>query len=90
MALFHKCSNCGHEFTIDRTTLLKTGWGRSLSAGFRSASQQLDDYQKVKCPKCGTIEKDERILSYGFLRPKMVIWLVIAAVITMLIVDVLT
>lgn len=90
MTLSHKCSNCGHEFRVDRTTLLKTGWGRSLSAGFKSAGQQLDDYQKVKCPKCGTIEKDERILSYGWLQPKTVIWLVLAAVAIMLIVDVLT
>lgn len=89
MALSHQCSNCGNEFAIDRTTLLKTGWGRSLSAGFKSASQQLDDYQKVKCPKCGMIEKDERILSYGFLQPKTVVWLVIAAVVIMLLVDVL-
>jgi hypothetical protein len=67
----------------------ETGWGRSPLAGFKSATQQLEDYQKVKCPKCGTIEKDERILSYGFLQPKTVIWLVIAAVLTMLLVDVL-
>jgi hypothetical protein len=78
-----------HEFAIDRTTLLKGSWGRSLSGGFRLASQQLDDYQKLKCPKCGTIEKDERILSYGFLQPKTVVWLVIAAVVIMLLVDVL-
>ena len=90
MSHTHKCSNCGHEFIVDRRTLLKTGWGRSLSAGFKSASRQLDDYQKVKCPKCGTIETDERILSFGFLQPRTVIWLVIVAVLTMLVFDVLT
>lgn len=85
----HKCTNCGHEFAVDRSTLLKTGWGRSLTAGFKAASQQLDDYQKVKCPKCGTVEKDDRILSYGLLRPKTVVWLVIATVLIMLLADVL-
>ena len=89
MVQTHKCTNCGNRFAIDRRTLLKTGWGRSLTAGCKSASQQLDDYQKVKCPKCGAVEKDERILSYGFLQPKTVVLLVIVAVFLMLLADVL-
>lgn len=90
MALFHGCTNCNNDFPIDRTTLLKSGWGRSLAAGFRSVSQQLDDYQKVRCPKCGAVERDERVLSYGFLKPRTVIWLVIAFVVILLCVETLT
>lgn len=90
MALTHKCSNCGQVFRIDRATLLKTGWGRSLSAGFRSVTEQVDDYRKVKCPKCGTVEKDERILSYGFLKPRAVIWAVLVVIAVLLVFDALT
>lgn len=90
MALSHKCSCCGNDFVVNRVTLLKSGWGRSLTSGLRPASRQFDDYQKVKCPSCGLIEKNERILSYGFLRPTTVVWLVLVACLVMLLVDFLT
>jgi hypothetical protein len=75
---------------INGTSLLKSGWGRSLSAGLTSFSRQLDDYQKVQCPKCGTIDMDERILSYGLLHPRTVVWIVLAIIAILLVVDILT
>ena len=86
--LIHTCSSCNHAFLINKKTLLSTGWGRSLQAGFKRPSQQLVDYQKVQCPQCGHIEKDERILSYGLFRPQAVAWLVLALMFIMLIISI--
>ena len=89
MAAIHKCTRCGLEFELGRKVYLKTGWGRSIAAGFRSPHQQLDDYQKVVCPRCGNVEADERILSYGLLKPRTVIYAVLAIVLILLLVDLL-
>jgi rubredoxin len=85
----HKCTNCGLEFELSRKVYVKTGWGRSLAAGLRPLAQQFEDYQKVMCPRCGHIEKDERILSYGLFKPRTVIYVILAIMVLLLIADLL-
>jgi ssDNA-binding Zn-finger/Zn-ribbon topoisomerase 1 len=80
MTMHHKCTNCKFEYVLRSAVFLKSGWGRSVSAGFRPMNRQLDDYQKVVCPKCGHIDKDERILSYGLLKPRTVIYIVLTII----------
>lgn len=89
MPTTHQCTRCQFEFELKRKVYLKTGWGRSIAAGFRPLTQQLDDYQKVVCPQCGHVEKDERILSYGLFRPRTVIYVVLAIMMLLLLADLL-
>jgi DNA-directed RNA polymerase subunit RPC12/RpoP len=83
----HKCSRCQHEFALTSNVFLKTGWGRSVASLFKSLGQQLNDYQKVVCPKCGQVDQDDRIFSYGLFKPHTVIYLVLAIMAVLFIVD---
>ncbi|MBT9099032.1 hypothetical protein KFZ76_15130 [Methylovulum psychrotolerans] len=50
--------------------LLPTAWGRRGNS-FRPLDEAIEDYNKVRCPKCGTIEKEPKIKVFGIfvLRP---------------------
>ena len=89
MSAIHRCTKCRFEFELKRGVYLKTGWGRSIVAGFRPLAQQLDDYQKVVCPQCGHVEKDEQILSFGLFRPRTVIYVVLVIMALLLLADLL-
>jgi ribosomal protein S27AE len=88
MSLTLTCSNCGHAFLVDRATRLKSGWGMSLRAGLLPVEQQLSDYQKVQCPRCGNIETDDRIKSYELFKPSTVIYIVLGLIFILLLLDV--
>lgn len=83
----HICTNCGNDFKIGPDTLLKTGLGRSQLSGLRSVETQIDDYQRVACPKCGHIDKDDRIRVYGLFRPRTLMYLVLIAMFMFFAVD---
>lgn len=87
MAMIHTCERFGCQFKIDNKVRVNTGWGRSIQAGFRPLAQQLEDYQKVICPECGFVEKDDRILSYGLFKPQTVIYIVLVIMFVLLAVD---
>lgn len=89
MPLTHTCSACGRAFLVDRATRLKSGWGMSFRAGLLPLQRQLSDYQKVKCPHCANIEIDDRIKSFGLLKPRIVVYLVLGLLLIMLLLDVL-
>jgi rubredoxin len=87
MQINHKCSQCQYEFLLTSRTALRTGWGRSIASLFVPIGQQLNDYQKVVCPKCGQIDTDDRVRSYGLFKPRTVIYLVLAIMLLLFVVD---
>lgn len=88
MTSMHQCTKCQFKFELKPGAYLKTGWGRSIVAGFQPLTQQLDDYQKVVCPQCGHVEKDERILSYGLFKPRTLIYVVLLLMALLLLADI--
>lgn len=83
----HVCTSCGNDFKPSAQTLLKSGLGRSMLSGLRSIETQIDDYQRVACPKCGHIDKDDRIRAYQLFRPRTLIYLVLIAMFMFLAVE---
>jgi hypothetical protein len=87
--LEHTCGHCGLKFPVNSKVLLRSGWGRSLEAGLLPSKRQLEDYQRVACPRCATIERDDRIKSYGIFKPATVVVLVLGLVFVLLAMDLL-
>ena len=83
-AVKHTCSNCGKTFDVDRHSLLKTGWGRSIPER-ASFIQALDDYDKVKCPHCDFVERDSRIKVLGILPARAFVWLLLGIVLLLVV-----
>ena len=81
--------HCGLKFPVDSRFLLRSGWGRSIAAGLLPITRQLEDYQKVACPRCGTVERDDRIRSYGIFKPATAVYVGIGLVFVLLVMEIL-
>lgn len=88
MALEHVCSQCHQTFEITRKVRLRTAFGYQVfPLPSVSPSRSLDDYQKVRCPKCGHIDRDERLKVLGLFKPSVFVTLCICLILALLIAD---
>jgi hypothetical protein len=63
--LVHRCSICGSAFAIASST--RVGLNVTLN----------EDFQRVKCPVCGNVEVDERILIFGLFQPRVYVYMLL-------------
>ncbi len=90
MTVVHCCSHCGHTFKITHGTRLKTALGfQYFPLPFVLPSQAIDDYQKVRCPDCGHVDREEKLRMYGIFPPRTFVILAISAILMMLLLDVM-
>jgi hypothetical protein len=85
----HICTSCKHNFKVTRQVRLKTALGyQYFPWPIIKPSQSLDDYQKVKCPKCGQIDINREVKVYGLFQPRTFFFVFIGLIFLMLIADI--
>lgn len=88
MALQHICTQCNLTFEITRKVRLRTAFGyQAFPYPIVSPSRSLEDYQKVRCPRCGHVERDERLKVLALLKPQTFVIVVIVLILAMLVAD---
>jgi DNA-directed RNA polymerase subunit RPC12/RpoP len=88
MSLEHICSQCKLTFKITRKVRLRTAFGyQVLPLPVVSPTRSLADYQKVRCPRCGQVDHDDRLKVFGFFNPRVFVIVCIGLILAMLVAD---